>query len=86
MINSLLELDLEQAVIYPNPSHGKFNLHLKRYFSSICLVSYDNKIIYLNQDFKKGDNIIDVSYLNSGVYFIKLTDGERVYYEKLIIL
>ena len=86
VINSLLELDLEQAVIYPNPSYGKFNLHLKRYFSSICLVSYDNKIIYLNQDFKKGDNIIDVSYLNSGVYFIKLTDGERVYYEKLIIL
>ncbi len=64
-------------IISPNPVDELLNIRLPNYFKDNAVVEIFNSIGQL-LDSKKGfigSNTIDISYLQSGVYIIKVTDG-----------
>lgn len=72
--------------IYPNPSAGKLRLSTKNFNSDLVgLEIYDSKgKNHLRQSTSVND-IIDISFLPSGVYFIKLhEDGKLIASQRII--
>lgn len=59
--------------IYPNPSTGIFNIVSQQ---NVSVEIYDllGKLVY-NQSLANGTNSIDISHFNTGVYLLKVTDG-----------
>ena len=68
--------------VYPNPNNGSFTINVTGE------VSYQifNSIGQLVVSGKAVDNtLVDVSFLNRGIYFLHLNNGEGTHSEKLII-
>ena len=68
--------------VYPNPSYGSFTINVKgevsyQLFNSIGQMVASGKV--------DGNTPIDVSFLNRGIYFLHLNNGEVTHSEKLII-
>ena len=68
--------------VYPNPSNGSFTINVKgevsyQLFNSIGQMVASGKV--------DGNTPIDVSFLNRGIYFLHLNNGEVTHSEKLII-
>ena len=68
--------------IYPNPANEYIVIENIASNSSFEIIDIAGKTIILN---KISDNI-DLSILQSGVYCIKITDGLKSYFSKLIKL
>ena len=68
-----------QAVIYPNPSNGLFNLHLSRNFSSVDMEVFNplGKIVYRGT-LISADNKIDLSAQSKGIYYYTLKNSNQV--------
>ncbi len=64
---------------YPNPTDGKINVTINNgaQNTSVEILSIDGRVLN-SVMFAAGNNIIDISVYDSGVYFIKL-DGKEVY-------
>lgn len=64
---------------YPNPTDGKINVTINNgaLNTSVEILSIDARVLN-SVMFAAGNNIIDISVYDSGVYFIKL-DGKEVY-------
>jgi plastocyanin len=76
--------------IYPNPSHGKFNVDLNTYEPSknYDLTVFDllgNQVYYAPNLNRSASTPIDLSKDLKGIYFIRLTDGREIYTKKVII-
>ena len=71
--------------LYPNPTTDQ--LYLQSTFDQVDLqlIDLSGKVVHRSSGYAEGLHRIDVSELNSGIYFVRLisTSGERV--EKLII-
>tara|TARA_R110002072_G_scaffold63882_13_gene158585 strand:+ start:399 stop:1628 length:1230 start_codon:yes stop_codon:yes gene_type:complete len=81
--NILSNLDL-----YPNPSNGEINLDLGTKFEGELEWSvFDLKGMELaNGQISQASSKLDLSELNTGIYLINLSDGEKVYQHKLQII
>jgi len=67
----------EQLIIYPNPANNELNINQKvdvRMYNSI------GDIVILENDI----NVLDVSYLNPGIYTIQITYKNKVINRKII--
>ncbi len=80
------------AMIYPNPSNGKFKLMMpERPVNPSCAIQVLNSVgnlVYSTQlDCAKGCTSVDVSLppVPAGLYFLKFNSGHRIYLDKLII-
>ena len=81
--------ELEQVLIYPNPSEGVFNVELQsNQITDIEIFVYDlhGRIIFENRventlRFKK---TIDLSQFNSGVYIMEISDGKNTINKRII--
>lgn len=73
------------VTIFPNPADRQLEIHLKSRFTSVDFFNVTGEQIS-NHSLKQGINSIDVSDLESGIYFLKLKsqDGVNVT-EKLIV-
>jgi hypothetical protein len=73
---------LDEIRIYPNPSDGLVNINTT---IPIEVDIYDvlGKKVYTSK--MRNTKAIDLSYLNNGVYVVKLTDGTNQSSQKLII-
>lgn len=81
----------EDVEIYPNPSEGIFNIQLRSTSLNPTLsysvtsltgqIVIEEKQVFLN----KSCYILDLSQINPGLYFIKLTSGATKSIKKLII-
>jgi hypothetical protein len=73
---------LDEIIIYPNPSKGMVNINTT---IPIEINIYDvlGKIVYTSA--LQNSEAIDLSYLNNGIYVVKLTDGTNQRSQKLII-
>lgn len=76
-----------RVLVYPNPSKGKVNIELASvhptYKVSIADITGKEYNTYeLTSNVKQQ---IDLSGLESGLYFIQFTDGTKVYSQKLVI-
>lgn len=87
-----IENDLFEEVVsaYPNPSNGNFmleftsteinNLDIK-VFNNLGQSVYNEKLDGFSGDYRKG---IDLNLVPAGVYHLRITNGEKAYFEKLI--
>jgi|GEM_PF-1400386 len=87
-----IENDLfEEAVsAYPNPSNGNFMLEFTsaeindldiQVFNNLGQSVYNEKLERFSGDYRKG---IDLNLVPAGVYHLRITNGERAYFQKLI--
>jgi len=74
--------------VYPNPNNGKFYIDLKNPPAKIQVMIYNvsGKKIYESSTLSPlPTNEIDFSAHPKGVYFIKISDGENSYTEKIVV-
>lgn len=83
------ELSSNDFKIYPNPAKNNLQLiinneHLNINFTDIQIYDLTGKMV-TNSPFEKGDRGIDISYLNEGIYFLKIKTKQASFSKKLII-
>ncbi len=82
------ELGEENDVtIFPNPSNGIFSIQQqigKKNSQTIEIFNLVGEKIYTTIN-NKATNEINISTFPKGVYFVKLTDGEKVSTEKIVV-
>ncbi|WP_353779487.1 endonuclease [Winogradskyella sp. 3972H.M.0a.05] len=80
---SVIEEEFQNFSIYPNPVNGHtFNISIT---DNVNIVMYDvlGKQV-LKSNVTPENNSVDVSRLNSGIYLVKITSGNRFITKKLI--
>ncbi|HXB41091.1 MAG TPA: T9SS type A sorting domain-containing protein [Bacteroidia bacterium] len=84
--NSIKENEEEFFVIYPNPAKGIVNIGFRIQNSMFELNDFTGRKIELREQGRK-DNCVqfDISGLTPGIYFIKLSSGEKCFSKKIII-
>ncbi len=78
-----------QFAIYPNPVVGKFTI-LNLQFpmgASVEITIYNLLGVAVQSEIKnpKSEMSVDVSFLEKGIYFLKVNDGEREQVNKLVV-
>ena len=70
----------------PNPSSDKITLHCSSTakMDKIELMDTQGKLIQVQTSGNSTEKVIDISMLNSGIYFIRITSGEEVVYKKVV--
>ena len=78
--------------IYPNPNPGQFTLDLNIHQpdKSLAIHIYDvtGKVVFVSMEETEGNLFrkdLDVSILNKGIYFIRITGKDRVGVQQIII-
>lgn len=81
------EIIVDEFEIYPNPSKGMVNFNFNPSLKEATLELYNLKgSLVKTYSLKNTHNSIDLSYLNNGLYIVKLISGITVYYRKVVIL
>ena len=88
-IAELLSGDHLPLLLYPNPSDGSFTIETAEAIDNavLSLFSATGQLIYREQINRSGrpfKRTFDPE-LKPGVYFVQLRDGERQYYQKLVV-
>lgn len=75
-----------EASVYPNPSTGIVNVRFSEISSeiSVNVLSMDGRVVF-TQQLANQSSSIDLSELNSGMYFINFEGADISYTEKLIL-
>jgi hypothetical protein len=73
--------------IYPNPTSDYFILQLKTASKNAFVEIYNlmGECIYKESISNELINNIHCEQISSGIYFVKVFDSEKIYYEKLIV-
>ncbi len=83
-------IDMNQATIYPNPASNEIIVNMNDIISgnyNLKLIDISGKTIYeLNANNDKKQISIDCSKFNSGVYFINIKSGNKIYQGEVMIL
>ncbi|MES2655208.1 MAG: LamG-like jellyroll fold domain-containing protein [Bacteroidota bacterium] len=75
---------ISNLVIYPNPSNGIFHLNVSAL--NVQKIEVFNHIGQIVFNSNQALNEINLSYLNKGVYFVKVTDSkESIFKSQLVI-
>jgi len=69
--------------IYPNPAQNQVNIQIDR--NATYKIYNINGQLLSKGNVVQGNNTLDITNLNQGVYFIKLSDGEAEITRKLMI-
>ncbi|ANQ48102.1 T9SS type A sorting domain-containing protein [Flammeovirga sp. MY04] len=84
----IADLDLEEFLmnIYPNPTSNTLNLDLPKLHHQIQLIIYDqNGKVMLEKELIEGGNQVQLENFQTGVYHIKLYDGDKVLEHRKVI-
>src|SRR5690606_12947246 len=73
--------------IFPNPSSGKFTIDIGKSNSDSVSITIINSIrqIHFVQSYNVFPTEIDLSYYAKGLYFVKISIGEFVATEKVVV-
>lgn len=72
-------------LVYPNPTKSEVNILLQEgLIHTIEFCDYSGKILYSSET-EISNCKLDVSFLNSGQYLVKIVNQNDVFYQKLII-
>lgn len=76
-----------QASVYPNPSTGMVKMKLDQTVSSLAVEvsGIDGRVLFTKEYHNTGFEELDLSGLQSGIYFIRLEGLDFSYTERLII-
>ncbi|GGD87665.1 T9SS type A sorting domain-containing protein [Planktosalinus lacus] len=80
---SINDNDINQVVLYPNPSYGIVNVQTNSPVS-ISVFDITGKLVNSIEEVNNGENI-DLSTLQAGMYLVKINDGINQQTQKLII-
>jgi len=78
------ENSLSQVVLYPNPSNGIFNLSSNNFVVEITVYDITGKKVYA-QTGLSDNSLIDISFLQKGMYLAKISNENAEQIQKLII-
>ncbi len=77
-------IESDEIVIYPNPSDGNFNIESQNSDPySIEVFSFSGQKVFDKQNITSSE--VSLQNLSSGIYFIKITKGEKTSYKRIII-
>lgn len=73
--------------VSPNPNSGKFVLLFEQVIKkgNVEIINAMGKTVFNESIFNVSEKDIDLVTIRSGIYFIKVTDGEKYFCEKIII-
>ena len=81
--NSVKAIANDAFVIYPNPSHGIYKLQLKNNSSTkLTILNSMGQVIKMADI--NGQTLIDLSAYANGIYFVRIVQGDQIYYSKLL--
>ena len=79
---------IPEISVYPNPSQGKFRLELNNFQSShrssLEVYTLHGEKLYVFE-IKNSISEIDLSNRASGIYLLKIFDGQKVFAEKKLL-
>jgi len=79
---SVDEFSSEDLVVYPNPSKGTvFIKNHKLNTTNVMIHTINGQRVF---NFKKAENSIDISNLQTGTYILTLQQGHKIYQHKII--
>jgi len=81
--NSIEELILSQAKVYPNPSNGLFTVNVKSDNWSYSIFDMSGKLISDATVLENNTNI-DIQELETGIYLMKINLGDNAIYKKIV--
>lgn len=72
--------------IFPNPAYGNFTITLNQQINNGELKIYDvtGRVVHEQTIINQKSEIINY-HLSAGIYFVKVSDGEKIYTQKLVI-
>jgi len=74
----------EEFIVFPNPGRGVFNLSLEnKSVAKIEVVNTSGSIVFRNDSVR--ENIVDLSFLSSGLYFLIVESVEGLVFRKTIV-
>jgi len=76
--------NLESIYFYPNPADSKIKLSEFNKNVKVKIVNIIGKTVYYDNNFNT-DNIIDVTFLTNGTYFVSVETEEKMITKKLLI-
>ena len=73
--------------IYPNPSAGDINISMIDFIDdgAVEIISPDGKIIFRKKISNESEIKLRVKNIYSGLYFVKIRDGKKMFVQKVII-
>jgi hypothetical protein len=71
--------------VYPSPSTGVFNINVNAVNAQIEVYDIVGKRVYAENQLAKGTNVINLTNLAEGAYFVKVISGSKVSTQKIII-
>ncbi len=80
----IVENTLSQVVLYPNPSNGIFNLSSNNFVVDITVYDITGKKVYV-QTGLSDKGLLDMSFLQKGMYLARITSENAEQTQKLII-
>ena len=82
----ILENSGMNIALYPNPGNAIVNIDIDRYEGevSIRLVDMKGRLVSASEHFTAGDIELDISFLNSGIFYVELTTNNGNAILKLI--
>lgn len=78
------DFSLSSTVVYPNPSSGNFTLVSKVPIVSIAVYTQTGSFIRRFNAINY-ENTIDLTDMGAGVYLLELSDGQSVFWKKVLI-
>jgi hypothetical protein len=67
--------------IYPNPTTGVIYVELDKAFDAV-VYNYQGQVVMREYD---NNGQIDLSELNTGVYFVEIREGNNIKIEKVVV-
>ena len=83
-ISGMEELEM-QSMIYPNPAMDFVKLQFNTARADVYILNAVGEIVYQSANFNS-DDILDISELESGTYFVKTVSGHKTGYTPLMIV
>lgn len=81
-IMSIVDINLFNPIVYPNPANTEITIILGDDFR-LVVTDVNGKIVH-KQELSKYQNIIEVSKLEQGIYFLNFKNSEKIFQTKLI--
>ena len=69
---------IDEFTVYPNPNNGIFSIKTSEDYNEAELQVYNNKGVLLSRFQISGEKEIDISDKPSGIYLLRLIEGDEV--------
>jgi len=82
---SVSELSTKNSFsIYPNPAKESISIKLEETANSLQIIDVSGRVVFERNNLIKGIHKMNLTNLNSGIYFVKITNDNETKVERLI--